>query len=127
MEKVKSYRDLQIWQRSVEIAVSIYRLSEGFPSSELYGLASQMRRASVSVASNIAEGHRRSDAEFGRYLTMALGSLAELETQLEIARRVGYLAENDLVEFSKTADVLGRQINTLRQRVTNSQRPTANS
>ena len=115
--KIKSYRDLQVWQRAVELAVHIYQATGDFPKTEQYGLTNQMRRAAVSVASNIAEGHGRTEAEFARYLSISLGSLAELETQLEIARRVGYFSEQAFTQLSEEANVLGRQLNVLSQRV----------
>ncbi|MBC7226753.1 MAG: four helix bundle protein [Thermoflexales bacterium] len=94
-EKVRNYRDLQVWQRSKALAVEIYRVTEAFPQREQYGLADQMRRAAVSIPSNIAEGHiRRSSKVFARHIDIALGSAAELSTQLEIARDVSYLPES---------------------------------
>ena len=117
MQKIKSYRDLQVWQRAVELAVHVYRVTQDFPKSEQYGLTSQMRRAAVSVASNIAEGHNRSNKEFGRYLEMARGSLAELETQIEIALRINYLPEGTYSELNGELNILGRQLNVLSQRV----------
>lgn len=123
MDKIKSYRDLQVWQRAVELAVPIYRITETFPKSEIYGLASQMRRAAISIASNIAEGYGRSEPELARYLTMARGSLAELETQAEIAKRIGYLAITEHTGLSEEINILGRQLNVFHQRV--SQKPTA--
>lgn len=90
--KVKSYRDLVVWQRAKAFAVEVYRVTESFPRKEQYSLTDQVRRAAVSVPSNIAEGHiKRSDREFARHLDIALGSAAELDTQLEIALDVGYL------------------------------------
>lgn len=94
MEKVKvrNYRDLQVWQRSKALAVEIYRITATFPQREQYGLVDQMRRAAVSIPSNIAEGHiSRSPKIFARHINIALGSAAELSTQLEIARDIGYL------------------------------------
>ncbi len=123
MDKVKSYRDLQVWQRAVELAVHIYRITESFPKTEVYALTNQMRRAAVSVASNIAEGYGRSEAELARYLTMARGSLAELETQAEIAGRIGYLSDKDHADLSEDFNTLGRQLNVFHQRV--NQRPAA--
>lgn len=90
--KVRSYRDLQVWQRAKAFAVEIYRTTESFPRREQYGLTNQIRRAAVSIPSNIVEGHiKRSDKVFANHLDIALGSAAELDTQLEIARQVGYL------------------------------------
>lgn len=89
---VKSYRDLQVWQRSKAFAVEIYRVTEGFPRREQYSLTDQIRRAAVSIPSNIAEGHvRQTDKAFANHLYIALGSAAELDTQLEIGLEVGYL------------------------------------
>ena len=85
-----SHREQYIWQRSVELCVICYQLTKHFPQSELYGLTNQIRRASVSVPSNIAEGYgRTSKNEYIRYLQIALGSLRELDTQLIIAKKVG--------------------------------------
>ena len=117
MDKIKSYRDLQIWQKAVDLAVHVYRITESFPKSEMYGLTNQMRRASVSVASNIAEGHSRSQAELSRFLSIARGSLAELETQMEIAQRIGYLSQKDHAALSEETNTLGRQVNVFHQRV----------
>jgi four helix bundle protein len=90
--KIKSYRDLTVWQRSKAFAVEIYRVTKSFPREERYSLTDQIRRAAVSVPSNIAEGHiRQSDKVFANHLDVALGSSAELDTQLEIALDVGYL------------------------------------
>ena len=83
----QSFRDLQVWQKAMQLTVAIYRLTREFPKDELYGLSGQIRRAAVSVPSNIAEGHGRSgNREFMQFLSVARGSLCELQTQLEIAR-----------------------------------------
>jgi four helix bundle protein len=88
----KSYRDLHVWQMSMDCAVAIYAFTARFPPSELYGMTSQLRRASVSVPSNIAEGHgRRTLRQPYKFLEDALGSVFEIETQLELARRLGYV------------------------------------
>ncbi len=117
MDKIKSYRDLQIWQKAVDLAVHVYQITETFPKSEVYGLANQMRRAAVSVASNIAEGHSRSQAELSHFLSIARGSLAELETQIEIAKRIDYLSPTQNTQLLDETDILGRQINVFHQRV----------
>jgi four helix bundle protein len=84
---LKSYRELQVWQRSIQLATAVYRLAAGFPRDEVYGLSSQMKRAAVSVASNIAEGYGRLSAgEYRQFLGIARGSTLELQTQFEIAR-----------------------------------------
>src|ERR1700721_2745354 len=87
----QSYKDLVVWQRSIQMSVAIYKLTATFPKEEVYGLSSQMRRAGVSVASNIAEGYARlSKGEYKQFLGMARGSNSEVQTQLVIARELGY-------------------------------------
>ena len=86
-----SFRDLVVWQRSMQLTVTIYRLTQAFPREELYGLTSQIRRAAVSLPSNIAEGHGRlNTAEFRQFLSIARASNFELQTQLEIARALAF-------------------------------------
>ncbi|MEZ2348411.1 four helix bundle protein [Terriglobus sp. RCC_193] len=92
----KSFRELEVWQRSMELATAIYRVTEGFPRHETYGLSSQMRRCAVSIPSNIAEGSARATKrDFSHFITIARGSAAELETQLDIARRLGYVDQSN--------------------------------
>ena len=92
MEKLTSHKDLKVWQESMTLVVAVYKATEDFPKHEIYGLTSQIRRASISIPSNIAEGAgRRGNKEFIRFLYIALGSLSEVETQLEIAFRLNYL------------------------------------
>jgi four helix bundle protein len=117
MDKIKSFRDLVVWQRAVDLAVLIYKTTEQFPKAEMYGLTNQMRRASVSVASNIAEGYNRSQAELRHFLEIARGSLAELETQLEIAQRIGLLPPQVYADLLAEINTLGRQLNVFYQRV----------
>lgn len=98
MNEITSHKDLKVWQEAMNLVVVIYEISEQLPSEEMYGLTSQLRRASVSIPSNIAEGAgRRGNKEFIRFLYIALGSLSEVETQLEIAYRLQYLNEADTV------------------------------
>ena len=88
---IQSFRDLQVWQKSMQLAVAVYGLTRGFPREELYGLTSQIRRSAVSVPSNIAEGQGRLNlGEFRQFLGIARGSNCELQTQLEIARALGF-------------------------------------
>lgn len=95
--KVSSFRDLVVWQKAMSLVLSVYELSRSFPAIEAYGLSSQIRRAAVSVPSNIAEGHaRRSRREFSQFVAIAEGSLAELETQLLIAFKLGYAAHEPI-------------------------------
>jgi four helix bundle protein len=99
------YRELIVWQRAMNLVVLVYRKLELFPKNELYALTDQIRRCSVSVPSNIAEGAgRNSKKEFVQFLHVALGSLYELQTQLEIAERIGYL-DNDNVFVDKIFEI----------------------
>ena len=92
MNEVKSHKDLMVWKQSMDLVIIVYKLTDKFPRHEQFSLTSQMRRASVSVPSNISEGAgRKSNKEFMRFLYISLGSLAELETQLEIAKRLEYV------------------------------------
>ena len=100
---VQSYRDLIAWQKSMELVVEVYGCTQNFPKSEIYGLVSQLHRAAVSVPSNIAEGHaRRSTGEFKQFLGHALGSLMEMETQIMIGERLGYL------DSARVKNLMGR-------------------
>ena len=95
---MKTHKDLEVWKKSIEMVTKIYSLTQSFPKEELYGLTNQMRRAAVSVPSNIAEGAgRNSNKELMQFLSIASGSLAELETQIIIANNLGYL-NNDQKE-----------------------------
>jgi len=86
-----AYRNLKVWQRAIQLSVAIYKFTADFPNAELYGLTSQLRRAAVSVASNVAEGYgRASKGEFRQFIGMARGSVLELQTQLEIAKQLGF-------------------------------------
>jgi len=112
---MQGYRDLMVWQKSMDLVLAIYRITGGFPKNELYGLVSQMQRAAVSIPSNIAEGHGLKQTQaYLRHLAIAGGSLAELETQLEIATRLGYLAERDK-ELNQQANEVGRMLAGLRR------------
>ncbi len=110
----QSYRDLIAWQKSIDLVVDVYRTTQPFPKDELYGLVSQLRRAAVSVPSNIAEGQaRKSPAEFRHFLHNSSGSLMEVETQLTISRLLGYItADAEAALLSKTNEI-GRIINGL--------------
>lgn len=104
---VRSYRDLIAWQKSIDLVAEIYRSTRSFPREEIYGLVSQLRRAAVSVPSNIAEGHARlTTGEFRQFLGHALGSLMEIETQIVISERLEYIekSESDRM-MERTAEV----------------------
>jgi four helix bundle protein len=100
---IQSFRDLEAWKIGMDLAVAVYKLTTMFPREELYGLTSQLRRAVVSIPSNIAEGHQQGTKSYAHFVTLALGSLAEMETQLELATRLRYVSAKDLelaVEFA---------------------------
>ncbi len=110
----KGYKNLKVWQKSVELAIAIYKLTEEFPKSEIYGLTSQMRRASISVSSNIAEGsRRRSNKDFSHFLVMAQGSGSELETQIEIARKLSFGKKINFTEIDLLLDEIMRMLSSL--------------
>ncbi len=96
------YKNLHIWQKSMDLVDNVYSITKNFPKEEIYGLTNQIRRAAVSVPSNIAEGAgRNSDAQFTNFLSYSNGSTLELETQLIISNRQGFLNESDLIEITK--------------------------
>lgn len=110
-EGVTSYKDLQVWRRALDLAEAVYLASRDWPLDERFGLISQVRRASVSVPSNVAEGSaRKSTGEFLQFLGMARGSLAEVETQLILARRLGYLSEPRAAEIMNLAEEVSRML-----------------
>lgn len=112
---MRGHKDLLVWQKAMELVVATYRLTRGFPKFEVYGLAGQMQRAAVSVPSNIAEGHALKQTQaYVRHLAIASGSLAELETQLEIACRLGYLSSTD-EPIAELAGEIGRMLAGLRR------------
>jgi four helix bundle protein len=115
MGKVSHFRDLEVWQRGMDVVEAAYGVTGTFPKSELYGLTGQIRRAAVSVPSNIAEGHSRmSTAEYVYHVSIAQGSLAELQTQLEIASRLGYIDLEGVRPILAQSTVLGKQLRALR-------------
>ncbi len=114
VDKVQSYRDLQVWQKARVLVKEVYTVSQGFPKEELYGLTSQIRRASVSIPSNIAQGSSKgSTREFLRFLSMAYGSLSEVETQLYLACDLQYFSEQKLEMLMNMTAELGRMLNGL--------------
>jgi len=113
IKKYTSYRDLQIWQKSMDFVEKIYNLTNQFPKSETYSLVSQLRRASVSVPSNIAEGSRRgSQKEFRNFLRISYASGAEIETQLEIAKRLKYISDEELINTNNLITELQKMLNS---------------
>ena len=112
--EIKSYKDLIIWQKGIDLVVEVYKIIKRFPREELYGLSDQIKRSAVSVPSNIAEGQsRQHTAEFRQFLYIARGSLAELDTQLIIAHRVGYIDSKNLDLFASRVTELRKMISAL--------------
>ena len=109
-----TFKDLQVWQRSRQLVSTIYKLTDSFPVKEQFGLSSQLRRAAVSIPSNIAEGHRRnSNKEFQNFLSIARGSLAEVETQLILAQDLKFISEKGTDAPLHEIEEIGRMINGL--------------
>jgi four helix bundle protein len=112
---VQGYKDLVVWQKAMDLVTTVYRLTRAFPKEELYGLTSQIRRAAVSIPSNIAEGHALKQTQaYVRHLAIASGSLAELETQVEIADRLNY-PRPELAYVLGLADEIGKMLAGLRK------------
>jgi len=112
--RIKTYRDLDIWKKSIELVKDIYRLTEKFPKQEMYGLVSQMRRAAISIPSNVAEGFRRHhNREYIQFMYMSLGSCAELETQVTIAKELKYLQKETEAILLESLDHICRMISNL--------------
>jgi len=113
---VESYRDLIAWQKAMELVESIYKLTAQLPDAERFGLATQLRRAAVSIPSMLAEGHARaSTRDFARFLSMARGSLAEVETQVLIAERLRFVSGDAVQQLLAQCDELGRVLRGLKK------------
>ena len=114
MTTFKSYRDLEVWQKAMRLAKRIYQVTQKFPNDERFGLTNQLRRAVVSVPSNIAEGHARFGAgEFSRFLSIATGSVAEIETQILLSQDLGYVKEELTFELLAELDIIGKMLRGL--------------
>ena len=115
---MRNFREYDIWKAAIRITKEVYQITASFPSSEKYGLISQLQRASVSISSNIAEGcSRYSEIDFARFLEISLGSTFEVESQMVLAVELGYINEEQLNEFVFGMAILQKQINTLITRV----------
>ena len=113
---MQSYRELKVWQKSMDLVVACYEVAKTFPDDERYGLTSQLRRAVVSVAANIAEGHGRGTTKsFINFLLIANGSLTEVETHLIIAGRLGYISRDEGKPFYDQIQEVGRMLSGLRR------------
>ena len=121
MMEAKGYEQLNVWQKAMDLTVEIYGITKQFPKEELYGITNQMRRAAVSIPSNIAEGHsRNSSKEFLKFLSIAKGSNAELFTQLLICERVGYISPNNLQPIKQLSQEIARMLTSLITRIESS-------
>lgn len=110
----RNYRELIVWQEGIKLAKAIYKLTEKFPRAETYALSDQIRRAAVSIPSNIAEGQaRKAPGDFSRFLHIALGSLAEVDTQLVLAQEFGYLTEGDAAPVNQQVLELRKKLYAL--------------
>ena len=117
-DEPKSYRDLLVWQKGIELAKIIYRVTAKLPAEEKFGLISQMRRAAISIPSNIAEGQaRHTTGEFIQFISHAEGSVAELDTQLVVVVDLVFLGQDDVYSASALIDELRRMLNGLRRRL----------
>jgi four helix bundle protein len=115
---LRSYRDLKVWQKAMDLVVEVYRVSRTFPEDEQYGLTSQARRAAVSIPTNLAEGHGRFyRRDFVRHLSFANGSLTELETAIELGLRLRYITTGTAVELQQHSSEVGRMLAGLARRL----------
>ena len=113
---MKSYEDLEVWKKAIDLSVNIYEMTKLFPMEERYGLTSQIKRSAVSIASNIAEGSGRStERDFIRFIAIARGSASELKTQIIIAYRIGFLNEIDYEKSVRWIDEITRMLSGLRK------------
>jgi len=116
--ETQSYKDLVVWEKGISLAKMIYQLTATFPSEEKFGLVSQMRRASVSIPSNIAEGQaRHTTGEFIQFISHAEGSAAELETQIILAVELGFSEKGDVIPAYELVDEIRRMLNALRRKI----------
>ena len=115
---LSSYKELKVWQKSYQLVLDTYRMTERFPQREHYGLASQIRRCAISIVSNIAEGYQRQyTGEYIQYLSIAFGSCAELETQLMLAKDLSYLPPKDFSNLADMLNEIGKMLNVLKRKL----------
>jgi len=116
--KIRNFRELEVWKLGKKIVLDVYRVTKDFPKEEMYGLVAQMRRAAVSIPSNVAEGfNRKHNPEYRQLLYVALGSCAELETQIEVAHDLGFLSIGDRDEVLEQLDHESRMLGNLIKRL----------
>ena len=117
---LNSYKELIVWQKSFKLVKNIYKITENFPKSEIYGLTSQMRRSSVSIPSNIAEGFvRKHRKEFSQFISIAFGSGAELETQLLLSKELKFITDKEFKELDCLLQEVMKMLNSLKSKLTN--------
>ena len=118
---MKTYRDLVVWQKSMRLVTQIYEVTRTFPKEEVYGLISQMRRCAVSIPSNIAEGYgRKSTDDYLRFLQIAISSLYEVQTQIEISLNLGYLSKDKFEKVYEQSREIERMLSSLSRKIANS-------
>lgn len=119
-----SYKELKVWQKGIRLVKDIYRITASLPRTEMFGLADQLRRASVSIPSNIAEGNgRHSRAEYTRFLNIARGSCYEMETQIIICKELAYINEEEYKSLSGQISEIGRMLNSMIQKLSSESNP----
>lgn len=121
--KTSDYKELVVWQKSIDLAMAVYKILPGFPNEEKFGLCDQIRRATVSIPSNIAEGQsRNSEKDFMRFLSFARGSVAELETQLLLSVRFGYINDEIYCNLTEQLSQIGKMLASLMRAIENAAR-----
>lgn len=119
---INTYRDLIVWQKSMDLVMAVYKLTSGLPKEEIYGLTSQMRRCAVSIPSNIAEGRRRgTKKDYRQFLIIAYSSGAELETQIEIIKRLPFGSHLDFIKVDSLLNEVMRMLNKLTNKIIDNQ------
>ncbi|MDD4870611.1 MAG: four helix bundle protein [Kiritimatiellae bacterium] len=115
---MKTYRDLIVWQKAMNFVTEVYQTTKAFPKEEMFGIISQMRRCAISIPSNIAEGYgRRSTADYQRFLQIAIGSLYEIQTQLEISFNLKYMDRNRFVTVNELSREIERMLTSLARKI----------
>ncbi len=118
---MQNFRNLKAWQNSHQLVMKIYSYTHNFPKDEIYGLRSQIRRSSVSISSNIAEGCRRgSDSDFARFIQIAIGSASELEYQVFLAYELNYFTATEYQELNETIEIIKKMLTTLKKKLNQS-------
>ena len=116
--KIQSYKELIVWQKAMDMVADVYKLTKNLPKEELFALTNQIRRAAISVPSNIAEGYgRQSKKEYLQFLSIANGSVCEIETQLLLCVKIGYLSEERINDTIQTLTEIGKMLFTMKQKL----------